>query len=69
MAKAKSKAYENLYNSLSEQDGQRKAIRIAKQKNKETLDVYQTKRVKGSGGQILTRNAQIRRDGKNTTNN
>ena len=69
MAKAKSKAYENLHNSLSEKDGQRKAIRIAKQKNKEALDVHQTKRVKVSGGEILTRDAQIRRDGKNTANN
>ena len=58
--KAKSKAYENLYSSLSEEDGQRKAIRIAKQKNKEAQDVYQAKRIKGSGGQILTREAQIR---------
>ena len=60
VAKAKSKAYENLYNSLSEEDGQRKAIRIAKQKNKEAQDVYQAKRIKGSGGHILTREVQIR---------
>ena len=60
VAKAKSKAYENLYNSLSEKDGQRKAIRIAKQKNKEAQDIYQAKRVKESGGQILTGEAQIR---------
>ena len=60
VAKAKSKAYENLYNSLSEKDGQRKAIRIAKQKNKEAQDIYQAKRVMESGGQILTGEAQIR---------
>ena len=60
MAKAKSKAYEDLYNSLSDKDGQRKAIRIAKQKNKEAQDIYQAKRVKESGGQILTGEAQIK---------
>ena len=60
VTKAKSKAYENLYNSLSEKDGQRKAIRIAKQKNKEAQDLYQAKWIMGSGGHILTREAQIR---------
>ncbi|XP_047485916.1 uncharacterized protein LOC125036999 [Penaeus chinensis] len=40
VAKAKSKAYEELYSSLDGQDGQRKAIRIAKQKHKEAQDVY-----------------------------
>ena len=54
MAKAKSKAYDNLYNGLNKHDRQRKAIRIAKQKNKEAQDMYQAKRVKDSRGQILT---------------
>ncbi|XP_047492419.1 uncharacterized protein LOC125041473 [Penaeus chinensis] len=40
VAKAKSKAYVELYSSLDGQDGQRKAIRIAKQKHKEAQDVY-----------------------------
>ena len=60
MAKAKSKAYENLHSILCEKDGQRKAVWIAKQKNKKAQDVYQAKRVKESGEQIRTGEVQIR---------
>jgi len=58
-AKAKSRAYKNLYDSLSEKDGQRKGTRIAKQKNSEAQDVYRAKIVRESRGKVLKGEAQI----------
>ncbi|XP_063615634.1 uncharacterized protein LOC134788734 [Penaeus indicus] len=60
VTKSKSKAYEDLYNSLEGEEGQRKAIRITKQKNRDSKDVYQAKRVKNEDGQVLTDDTQIR---------
>ncbi len=54
IAKAKAVAYEDLYKSLEEEEGLQKAIRIAKQKNKESQDVYQVKRMKDENGQVLS---------------
>ncbi|XP_063603267.1 uncharacterized protein LOC134779196 [Penaeus indicus] len=51
VAKAKRAAYEDLYNSLEGPDGQQKAIRLAKQRNKKSQDVYQAKMVKDRNGQ------------------
>ncbi|XP_047502440.1 uncharacterized protein LOC125047936 [Penaeus chinensis] len=42
VARAKAEAYKDLYDSLTDDnEGQRKAIRIAKQKHRESQDVYQ----------------------------
>ncbi|XP_063615696.1 craniofacial development protein 2-like [Penaeus indicus] len=54
VAKAKSEAYKDLYDSLKDdEEGQRKAIRIAKQKNRESQDVYQSKQMKNTDGAAL----------------
>ncbi|XP_063615413.1 uncharacterized protein LOC134788453 [Penaeus indicus] len=60
VAKAKTAAYEDLYNSLEGPDGQQKAIRLVKQRNKKSQDVYQAKMVKDRNGQVLTDDTQIR---------
>ena len=54
VAKAKQEEYKDLYKSLLEgEEGMRKAIRIAKQKNKESQDVYQGRQIKSSDGTVL----------------
>ena len=50
MAKAKYKAYDDLYTSLEEKDGQLKAMRIVKQKNWKSQDMYQVKQMKNEVG-------------------
>ena len=61
VSKAKGEAYKDLYESLGEgEDGMRKAIRIAKQKNKDSQDVYQVRQIKGSDGTVLTEENEVR---------
>ena len=43
VAKAKATAFNDLYASLEEKEGQQRAIRIARQKNTESQDIYQAK--------------------------
>ena len=69
VAKTKSKAYENQYDSLSEKNWQSKAIRIAKQKKREAQGVYQAKRVEESGGMAVIGEAQRKERWKNMTYN
>ncbi|XP_042884615.1 uncharacterized protein LOC122261151 [Penaeus japonicus] len=45
---------------LEGEDGQRKTIRIAKQRNKQSQDVYQAKLVKDTNGNVLTDNQQLK---------
>ncbi|XP_047487973.1 uncharacterized protein LOC125038499 [Penaeus chinensis] len=55
VAMAKAEAYKDLYDSLTDDnEGQRKAIRIAKQKHRESQDVYQGKQMKDANGVVLT---------------
>ena len=60
MAKAKCKAYDDLYTSLEEKDGQLKAMRIAKQKNRESQDMCQVKQMKSEVGQVLLDEEEIK---------
>ena len=46
VAKVKCKAYNDLYTGLEEKDGQLKTMRIAKQKNQESQNMYQIKKIK-----------------------
>ena len=55
MAQAKAAAYKDLYKSLDEKEGLKKALRIAKQKHKDSRDVYQDE-----GGRTLSRNNEIK---------
>lgn len=60
VAKAKGAAFEDLYESLEGKDGQQKAIRIAKQKNRESQDVYQVKLMKDGEGNVLADEDEIK---------
>ena len=53
VARAKNNAYRELYESLDSEDGYKKAIRIAKQKHKQSGDVYQAKLVKDENENVL----------------
>ena len=62
VAKAKAEAYKDLYDdSLADsKEGQRKAIMIAKQKNRESQDSYQGKQMEDANGVVLTEDDDIR---------
>ena len=61
VARAKTEAYNDLYDSLTDdQEGERKAIRIAKQKHKESQDVYQGKQIKDVNGDVLREENDIK---------
>ena len=60
VAKAKCKAYDDLYTSLEEKDGQLKAMRIVKRKNWESQDMYQIKQMKNEVGQVLLDEEEIK---------
>ena len=60
VAKAKNEVYKDLYKSLAEgEEGIHKAIRIAKQKNKDSQDVYQGRQVKSSDGTVLVEEEEV----------
>ena len=60
VAIAKEAVYKDLYNSLKGAEGEKRAIRIAKQKNRESQDVYQAKLIKNADGNVLTDEGEIK---------
>ena len=58
--KAKGATFEDLYTSLEGKEGQQKAIRIARQKNREAQDVYQVQKIQGSDGRILSDGEEVK---------
>ena len=54
VARARSAALRDLYESLNGEEGKRKAIRIAKQKNKDSQDVQPIRQIKSAQGDVLT---------------
>ena len=65
VARAKNNAYRELYESLDSEDGYKKAIRIAKQKHKQSGDVYQAKLVKDESGNVLGDDEAVKTRWKN----
>ena len=65
VARAKNNAYRELYESLDSEDGYKKAIRIAKQKHKQSGDVYQAKLVKDENGNVLGDDEAVKTRWKN----
>ena len=59
-SQAKAAAYKDLYKSLDEKEGLKKALRIAKQKHKNSMDVYQAKTIKDEGGRTLSGDNEIK---------
>nr|XP_027227214.1 uncharacterized protein LOC113819172 [Penaeus vannamei] len=59
VARAKARAYQVLYEDMETIDGQKRALRMAKQRDKNSKDIYQTKLIKDEKGNVLVENAEI----------
>jgi len=59
VARAKARAYQVLYEDMETIDGQKRALRMAKQRDKNSKDIYQTKLTKDEKGNVLVENAEI----------
>ena len=60
VARTRSAALRDVYKSLNGQEGKRKAIRIAKQKNQDSQDVQQVRQIKSARGDVLTEGDDIK---------
>ena len=61
VAIAKNEAYKELYEGLKSAEGEKKAIRIAKQRNKESQDLSQAKLIKNSMGNVLMEEGEMKK--------
>ncbi|XP_047499087.1 uncharacterized protein LOC125045703 [Penaeus chinensis] len=52
-ARAKAKAYQRFYDDMETLDGEKRALRVAKQRGKNSKDIYQTKLIKDEEGNVL----------------
>ncbi|XP_037792159.1 uncharacterized protein LOC119587501 [Penaeus monodon] len=59
VATAKARAYNQLYEDLDTTEGTKKVLRIAKQRDKNSKDIYQTKWIKNDEGNVLTNDEDI----------
>ncbi|XP_047487853.1 uncharacterized protein LOC125038387 [Penaeus chinensis] len=59
VARVEAKAYQRLYDDMETLDGQNRALRIAKQRDKNSKDIYQTKLIKDEEGNVLVEDAMI----------
>ena len=59
VAAAKAQAYNQLYEDMDSAEGQRKVLRIAKQRDKNSKDIYQTKLIKDEEGTVLIEDDKI----------
>ena len=60
MAKARNKAYEELYEKLQTKKGENEVFKIAKQKNKQSKNVQQVRAIKSKTGEILTEEKKVK---------
>ena len=63
VAKAKNKAFQDLYERLEIKKGVNEVFRIAKQRNKHGQDVQQVEVVKSKGGEVLVEERGYSNDG------
>ena len=59
VATVKAIAYELLYEDLDSVEGQKKVVRIAKSRNRSSIDIYQTKLIKNEDGSVLMEDDKI----------
>ena len=59
VAIAKAAAYERLYEDLDSVEGQKKVLRMARSRNRNSKDVYQTKLIKDEDGSVLVDDDKI----------
>ena len=60
VAKARNKAYEELYKKLETKEGENEMFKIAKQKNRQSKDVQQVKVIKSKTGEILMEEEKVK---------
>lgn len=61
MAKAKQKAYDELYDRLDTKEGEKDLYRLARQRDRDGKDVKQIRVIKDSDGKVLTTQDDERR--------
>ena len=60
VAKARNKAYEELYKKLEIKDGGNKLFKIAKQRNRQSKDVQQVRVVKSKAGKMVMEEEKVK---------
>jgi len=58
-AVTKAKAYNKLYEDLETTERTKKVLRIAKQRDKNSKDIYQTRQIKSEDGDVLVKDEEI----------
>ena len=59
VAVAHSKAYQKLHEDMETSSGYLTALRIAKQRHKQSQDIYQAKLIKDDNGTVLSKDVEI----------
>ena len=60
VAKARNKAYEELYKKLETKEGENEVFKIAKQRNSQSKDVQQVRVIKSKIGEILMEEEKVK---------
>ena len=60
MAKARNKAYEELYEKLETKEGENEVFKIAKQRNRQSKGVQQVRVIKSKIGEILMKEEKVK---------
>ena len=60
VAKARNKAYEELYQKLETMEGENELFKIAKQRNRQGKDVQQVRVIKSKTGEMLTKEEKVK---------
>ena len=60
MAKARNKAYEELYEKLETKEGKNEVFKIAKQRNRQSKNVQQIRVIKSKTGEILMKEEKVK---------
>ena len=69
MEKARSKAYQKLYEKLETKEGENEVFKIAKQRNRKSKDNQQVRVIKSKTGEILMEEEKVKHRWKEYFNN
>ena len=69
MAKARNKAYEELYEKLETKKGENEVFKIAKQRNRQNKDVQQVRVIKSKIGEVLMEQEKVKQRWKDYFDN
>ena len=59
VAKVRTDAYKDFYDFLTGDEGQKKVLRLAKQRKREQQDVYQSKLLKDGNGIVVSEKGRV----------